>query len=486
MKNITKKILAAVFTAVISFSIHAQTNVSGGIYSNTTWSLTGSPYIVTANVVVFPGIILTVQPGVVVKFNSGTQLEIRQAALLAMGTHTDSITFTSNTSLNAGSYSGIVLDQAGTMTSKFNYCNFRYASTGIYDNNTNGDTLIIKNSVFNFNTVGLTGSGTGYGIIDSCNFINNTATGVNNIFYTTLNHCNISYNPTGFTGQFSTINNSTLNHNGTAVNGSKANSINNSILSYNQTAVSCGRGCFIDGCIINHNQTGITTGNTISDQNVKVKNSFIDSNSVTGLAIHNRADSIYNCQIRYNGTGMIDDNWDNTYPTIITKNNIEKNTTGIQLAFTYDHIFCNSFCNNTTYDLTYSGANNINLPNNYWCTPDSASTETVIYDGYDNVSYGLVKFMPINTTCNFSTGISEAHALSFNIFPNPSTNNLTVELPAAGSKAEVKIFNLLGDLEYSSTAKQKTDINVSSFASGIYIIEITSGSDSSRQKFIKQ
>ena len=67
----------------------ALTNVSGGIYSNTTWTLANSPYIVTDTVVVFPGVTLTIQAGVTVKFNNSMRLELRQAALIAIGSVSD-------------------------------------------------------------------------------------------------------------------------------------------------------------------------------------------------------------------------------------------------------------------------------------------------------------------------------------------------------------------------------------------------------------
>ncbi|MGZ4116524.1 MAG: hypothetical protein ACXVPY_03545, partial [Bacteroidia bacterium] len=95
MKNSTKKILTTVtLLATLFFSVKGQTSVSGGIYSNTTWTLSGSPYTITADVVVFPGVTLTIQPGVTVKFDNAVELEIRQAALIAIGTSVDPITFT--------------------------------------------------------------------------------------------------------------------------------------------------------------------------------------------------------------------------------------------------------------------------------------------------------------------------------------------------------------------------------------------------------
>src|SRR5436190_20852365 len=95
-KNIQKFLSAVILIAAISLSVNAQTNVSGGIYANTTWTKANSPYIVVDTVVVFPGVTLTIEPGVVVKFNANKYMEVRQANIFAEGTITDSITFTSN------------------------------------------------------------------------------------------------------------------------------------------------------------------------------------------------------------------------------------------------------------------------------------------------------------------------------------------------------------------------------------------------------
>src|SRR5438105_14890689 len=91
-----KRLYPLVFFLFLAVFSNAQTNVSGGIFSNTTWTLANSPYIVVDTVVVFPGVTLTIEPGVVVKFANNKRLEIRQATLVAIGTVTDSITFTSN------------------------------------------------------------------------------------------------------------------------------------------------------------------------------------------------------------------------------------------------------------------------------------------------------------------------------------------------------------------------------------------------------
>ena len=71
------------------------TAVSGPISSDTTWTQANSPYIVTGAVPVSEGVTLTIEPWVVVKFNSGASLQIN-GQLIARGTELDPITFTSN------------------------------------------------------------------------------------------------------------------------------------------------------------------------------------------------------------------------------------------------------------------------------------------------------------------------------------------------------------------------------------------------------
>lgn len=65
-------------TALVLFltvgTLNGQTNVSGVINKDSTWTLAASPYIVTGDVTVNAGFTLTVDSGVVVRFNAGTNL----------------------------------------------------------------------------------------------------------------------------------------------------------------------------------------------------------------------------------------------------------------------------------------------------------------------------------------------------------------------------------------------------------------------------
>lgn len=434
-----KKIFITFFAILAIFGlsslVNAQTNVSGGIYSSTTWTLANSPYIVTDTIVVFPGVALTIQPGVVVKFDDNVILEIRQGALIAQGTSTDSITFMSNsTSPSPGIYEGIYLN-GGSLQSKFNFCKFQHAFKAINYNTT--DTLTVRNSNFIHNDYGIYTTDLGsapVALIDSCNFKNNTSYGLDftysrgTIF---MNDCNILYNGTGFAGLYkngSIIRNCTFDHN---LKGLFAQRI------------------LIDNCHIGYNQTGLKSYSLNH-----IKNCEVDSNSLAGLDAN--GDSVINCHVAYNGIGIkaavavvykniiehnninILDNfgWGGSdvigniirYGNVgidsiaedftITENIIENNAIGINLDNSVSTIYCNRICNNTIYDLDYGSASNVDVSNNYWCTSDSASTEAVVFDGYDNINYGLALFMPLDTQQCYLSGNCSAY---FYLYPDPYT-----------------------------------------------------------------
>ncbi len=183
-KTKSKFLTTGILIALITLSAKAQTNVSGGIYTNTTWTLANSPYIVVDTVVVFPGVTLTIEPGTIIKFASNKRLEIRQSYLIAEGTVTDSITFTSNAAFpTAGAWEEIWLNSSHSC--KFNHCNFRYSNNGLRNTTSNFDTLFIKNSKFEFNNNGISNFSSspaiGYCKLDSSNFDYNTNYGFNSI-----------------------------------------------------------------------------------------------------------------------------------------------------------------------------------------------------------------------------------------------------------------------------------------------------------------
>ncbi len=394
MKNSINFILALLI--LISgnlFPSKAQTNVSGGIFSNTTWTLANSPYIIVDTVVLFPGYTLTIEPGVTVKFEDNKFLEIRQSRIIALGTVTDSITFTSNSvTPTKGIYSGILLN--ASLNSDFAYCNFQYADKGI---NTNINFLTVKHSAFSYNNRGIYNSSTQRALIQECEFRYNTY----GLYYvkSSIQNCQI---------------------------------INNDYGIYN---------CY---------------GTT-------VKYCIIDSNSVVGINIPNGDSILYN-EISYNTIGIKLDGG-NTF-SLIKGNQIENNNIGIDLFSEMNRIYCNKICSNTIYDLKYENNANSNcIENNYWCTTDSISTAAVIYDGHDNLSLGLLDFIPTDTLNCYITGC--------NIIVSVSVINATCDTCHDG-RASAHVLNSTQPITYTwNTTPLQTTQTAIGLSSGNYIVCVT-------------
>ncbi len=194
-------------TAVLLLNINlaiCQTYVSGGIFSNTLWTTSGSPYIVTGNIVVMTGATLTLQPGVEVKFDNGTNMEVR-GDLIALGTSADSIIFTSSSSTPmSGIWGGInhwntiYLDHVKityahialmtTMSADFHMDNsyIAFNDTGIYNFGSN-NTETIENTLFEENGIAIEEADEGNYILN-CRFLNNDI-GIGYVYETLISGC---------------------------------------------------------------------------------------------------------------------------------------------------------------------------------------------------------------------------------------------------------------------------------------------------------
>jgi len=83
--------------------------VCGFITEDTTWTLQNSPYVVTCGVILDEGVSLTIEPGVVVKFNRDKHLLVR-GELVAIGDIDQPVTFTSCGEAEPGYWAYILFD----------------------------------------------------------------------------------------------------------------------------------------------------------------------------------------------------------------------------------------------------------------------------------------------------------------------------------------------------------------------------------------
>jgi hypothetical protein len=87
---------------------------------------------------------------------------------------------------------------------------------------------------------------------------------------------------------------------------------------------------------------------------------------------------------------------------------------------------------------------------------------------------------------NSNSGIAEDINKKMNmvIFPNPATNNLTIE---SQQQAVIEILNIQGQTVLHQTVQQgKTDIDISGFAKGVYILRLCSNDKTSVARIVKE
>jgi RHS repeat-associated protein len=125
--------------------------VCGTIATNTVW-YSGVVYVVTCDVTVNSGVTLTVQPGVEVRFNQNTGLNVN-GTLLAVGTVTQPITFTANTASPTPGYWKNINFGSSSMNSRLEYVTVTYGGYGGNGNiRSSAPSLWIANSAIGYSS----------------------------------------------------------------------------------------------------------------------------------------------------------------------------------------------------------------------------------------------------------------------------------------------------------------------------------------------
>jgi len=151
-----------------------QTEFYGGIYSNTTWTKEGSPYIIKNDVIISPKVTLTIEPGVEIKFDGRYYMEIR-GILKAVGAEKDTIIFSSNRLYpQKQDWIGTKLSNFKNARASFEYCKFSDADIA---NNVecygSGYFIYFKNCSFRSNNIAMMGYYGNKISVDHCEFRNN-------------------------------------------------------------------------------------------------------------------------------------------------------------------------------------------------------------------------------------------------------------------------------------------------------------------------
>jgi hypothetical protein len=474
-----KKFLLTLLSLIVLVKITvAQTSVSGGIYSNTTWTLANSPYLITNNIVVFPGVTLTIEPGVEVLVMengmSGTQYYIETRGQINMvGTPEAPITFRSETApTTVGAWAGIKIKNSQGGSINYNYVNMSNA-VSCFDYDGTMPSLIQLNQCnfsYNGNAV-LVGTDI---IAEDCIFIGNDMA-VYGWSGFTFNNCKFDGNQTALLLYASSLNmnncelrnnNSGLVLNSISVEGT---SVTNTIFENNEIAYNNANGGLIDSCIFIGNTEAL-----INTYDLTVSNSTFSENT-TALQV---------------GFG-----------TVVTDCEIEQNQTGLALGpisfgQTAPIIENNRVCFNELYNIDNRTDLNLFIPSNCFCTTDSTEIEEKIFDGYDDITKGLISYAIFDTTCiNLlrlvnktlvptsieENGIQE----SIQIYPNPATDYLILTNNTAFNTCTIRSIEGK-EISNERLSIGSTTLDLTQLPAGIYFAELqATGKQNQILKFVR-
>lgn len=382
-----RSIIASVFFLfAATFASHSQTIVPDTIFTSTTWTPAGNPYIISDTTVVLNVATLTIDPGVIVKFNSAATLHVR-GKLHAIGNVTDSIEFTSNLpSPTMGCWAGIkaVWTTSPSITGNqvtMEYVKGKYADRFVDMNQAYDGPYIFRHCYFAYNTK-----------------VNHDG-GMPSVRW---EYCKFQYNNTGL--DYCQFN----------------NRVSHSLFVNNvDGAIGIGR---IDTCTFMYN-----TGRAISPYG-----------------------STVGCTIKYNhiGVNCMFNGVNDTFINNVVSENISG--VEIQTYFNGSITFTgNQICNNTLWNVQMIApfaTNDADLSLNCFCSFDSVFVQSTIYDKNNNNALGTVSFLPFDAACSDTLSVN-AHDLEkfkVSVFPNPFTNYLTIQVANNVDNMSVILFDITG------------------------------------------
>lgn len=344
-----------------------QTNVGGTLSTNTTWSLSGSPYIVQTDVIVSQGVQLLIDPGVEVRFRKGRTLVVH-GLLRAVGTADKYVHMVPDTTGNLEDFwwSGIFFSSTATQFN-FNsqqgcllkYCRLSWAGIPNLVADPTGQTafavyaqisLGVINSIIEYSACGLIASGGSQ--ISNNKFLFNTS--------------DLYSGPLVKVGQNSVIAHNLFYNNAIAAT--------NGMLSLEKN-IKVFNNIFAANAFIDFYPAMTFKDSCLFYLNTVVDNSLLRMELKGGLLYNN---TIYRNQFNQHTVEL-----DNCNPTFFA-NNISVNTGGIP-GMEVEMVAAN-------------GSNTAAVPLNYWGFADSADIADHITDHHDNNTLCTLQFTPFAPT----------------------------------------------------------------------------------------
>jgi len=466
-------LFAAAISLFFSSIAGGQTNVSGTLTVNTTWTSAGNPYYVVGNVGVPQGITLTIQPGVIINFNTPYQIIVKEGMLVANGDSANPIAFNGNESGSAM----ILFQKTNLNSSAISYINLTGPKNGIQlstnANDNNSGTLTVNNLtdinsriitnglsssamlVFNNSTITNTTVHGAYpasekiqinnSIINNCNvwsdaynqgiiLVNDSC--INSTFTITICYANINLKD-------SRIYNSTFNGTGadfTAATYIRNSELHNSVVNMPAATVGIYSSIFKYDVSYSNNLCILAGYGTIDSTVFSGKGSLIAIERGPAYEEYYHKFTIAH----------------SSFENFATDIKINTGTNGIGMDSINIHC-CNFLDRPLNYIINNNSSEDIWARDNWWGTTSTTAIDSLIYDYWDDIVFGPVHYLPIlYTLCDITAGLPLINMSSneITVFPNPFSFEAVVQFDRPTANATLMIYNCFGQ-----TVKQINSLN---------------------------
>lgn len=448
VKSFIKVISSIAFSIVAGLSpLSAQEIVGGILEENTVYSPTLNPYIVTEPLIVPEGITLTIEPGAQLFFLVRTSLLIEGGTLLANGLPEQPILFTAQSDnkwdgLNfsfsrtqfdiLGNYlSGNILRHVSikqTTTAVVLSDSARILADSIYVENgdygvslISGSEIMLTNSIIDQCSFGISIKNSGHNTISNCRF-SNCDIGIffasnNESSYNRISNNNLSNNriiglfmSIGQSKmQFNQISGNTIAYNNIGLyigNGGADdkgyNSVVSNIVQFNDIGIKLSQNTdTLRANLIENNATGLIL---VKAGRNHILNNIIQNNSQLGLLLTDSSNlntvsgnGIYN---NFSGIKVTHKDFRHSVNNLFNYNSLSGNLneaflfeSGPQQALEFNSI---AGTRDTAVFVNHFYTN-LEAPNNWFGSTDTAFIDSLIYDYYDHYVYGKVIYKPYLT-----------------------------------------------------------------------------------------
>lgn len=407
----------------------ASTDISGIIAVDATWTVTMSPVIVTDDVVVSNTATLTIDSGVEVRFDSGTELQI-EGQLIARGESDNLITFTSNSDDPApGDWDYIYLTASSVDAT--------YDVNGVYTGGSVLEYCVIEYAGKAEEYAGSVGIGALWlyqasPYVNNCIIRENDRDGI---------YCE------GISAETIKITNNTVVKNRIGIYClTRIGTISGNIVSDNRenglvAGSPAGTTLEITGNIIVNNLAsagaGLTFGNSIVTRNVLSGNTSVTHSAAllsAGSATLSTNAVVNNLAGREPSSVNLKDGHDSIFSlNTVTGNQLLAVEFPPDRALSVDgthEITGNTFANGITYELyngNTAGSADLDASGNWWNTGTESEIQAKIYDGNDDAARGLVDYSSFLTAPSVSVPVKPPSGVTFEV----TASGLTVTWDAS-------------------------------------------------------